>query len=108
MGVFLREIKFVESRLKKTQRTEYPFCIPAIQTLNQLTFETPVTFFVGENGSGKSTILEAIADQCGFNTASGSRDHLYIFASEKTPSFSYGDESERQAREGCFLPLSQA
>ena len=36
-----------------------------------------VTFFVGDNGTGKSTILEALADKCGFNLAGGSRNHSY-------------------------------
>lgn len=37
--------------------------LPAIQFLcqkKQMTFDAPVTFFVGENGTGKSTVLEAI------------------------------------------------
>lgn len=38
-------------------------------------FESPVTFFVGENGTGKSTVLEAIAELCGFNAAGGSEYH---------------------------------
>lgn len=40
---------------------EFPFNIPVIRTLETLDFSTPVTFFVGENGSGKSTVLEALA-----------------------------------------------
>jgi len=55
----------------------YPFTIPAIRNLHEMDIQNRVTFFVGENGSGKSTILEAIADQAGFNTAGGSRDHTY-------------------------------
>ena len=39
----------------------YPFDVPAVRTLGELTFDAPVTYFVGENGSGKSTLLEAIA-----------------------------------------------
>ena len=39
----------------------YPFNLPLIKSLRSLTFEAPVTFFVGENGAGKSTMLEAIA-----------------------------------------------
>lgn len=39
----------------------FPFSVPVIQALDTLDFPTPITFFVGENGSGKSTILEAIA-----------------------------------------------
>lgn len=43
----------------------------------ELTFERPITFFIGDNGTGKSTLLEAIARQCGFNLGGGSRDHRY-------------------------------
>jgi predicted ATPase len=39
----------------------YPFSVPAVRARPRLTFAAPVTFFVGENGSGKSTWLEAIA-----------------------------------------------
>ena len=39
----------------------FPFDVPVIRALDELTFDNPVTFFVGENGSGKSTMLEAIA-----------------------------------------------
>ena len=39
----------------------FPFTVPAIRELERLSFERPVTFFVGENGSGKSTLLEGIA-----------------------------------------------
>ena len=41
--------------------TGFPFDVPVIRALDALTFDTPVTFFVGENGSGKSTLLEALA-----------------------------------------------
>lgn len=40
-------------------------------------FTAPVTFFVGENGTGKSTLLEAIAVAYGFNAEGGSRDHRF-------------------------------
>lgn len=43
----------------------YPFDVPAVRTLETLTFDAPVTCFVGENGSGKSTLLEAIACAAG-------------------------------------------
>jgi predicted ATPase len=39
----------------------FPFDLPALEGLDQLTFDAPVTLFVGENGSGKSTVLEAVA-----------------------------------------------
>jgi len=40
---------------------DYPFSLPIFNQTKQMLFELPVTFFVGENGTGKSTFLEAIA-----------------------------------------------
>ena len=39
----------------------YPYVIPAVNDIERLEFHADVTFFSDENGSGKSTILEAIA-----------------------------------------------
>ena len=39
----------------------YPFNLPIFNQTRKLVFDTPVTLFVGENGTGKSTLLEAIA-----------------------------------------------
>ena len=57
--------------------SDYPFSIQAIKNLDTLEFKSNITFLVGENGSGKSTILEGIAYQCGFNTAGGGRNNTY-------------------------------
>ena len=46
----------------------FPFDVPAVRSLGTLAFDAPVTFFVGENGSGKSTVLEAIAAAVGSPT----------------------------------------
>jgi predicted ATPase len=46
------------------ERDRYPFNLPVLAALPPIEFNTPVTFFVGENGSGKSTVLEAIARRC--------------------------------------------
>lgn len=43
------------------QKDQFPFTLPLIKNLEEIEFEKNITFFVGENGSGKSTILEAIA-----------------------------------------------
>jgi predicted ATPase len=39
----------------------FPFSLPLLQTLKEINFDSPVTLFVGENGSGKSAFLEALA-----------------------------------------------
>jgi len=43
------------------KQEEFPWTLPLIKDFEELVFEKSVSFFVGENGSGKSTILEAIA-----------------------------------------------
>jgi predicted ATPase len=45
----------------------YPFAVPAVAALREesLDFDAPVTFLVGENGSGKSAILEGLACAAG-------------------------------------------
>ena len=52
----------------------YPFAVPAIRTLETLEIRSRICFFVGENGSGKLTLLEAIAEQYGFGHEGGSRN----------------------------------
>ncbi len=53
-------------KLKGNQSADFfPFNIPALQNLPDVVFTAPVTFLVGENGSGKSTFLEAIASAAG-------------------------------------------
>jgi predicted ATPase len=53
----------------------YPFHLPLLRTLD-ITFTSPVTFFVGENGSGKSTVIEAIAALSRLPVAGGSRNEI--------------------------------
>jgi len=49
------------ARIRQANGEEFPFNVPAIRSISELTFDSPVTFFVGENGSGKSTLLEGLA-----------------------------------------------
>ena len=51
--------------------------IAAISGVDHIAFTHPVTFFVGENGSGKSTVLEAIAIAYGFNPEGGTRNYNF-------------------------------
>ncbi len=70
---FLREIVGLE---EKFDRSQYPFNVAAFRNGIDIAFEKQVTFFVGENGTGKSTLLEALAECCGFNPEGGNRDHF--------------------------------
>ena len=65
----------VSIRPERVPSAEYPFHLPLIRTLD-LQFTSPVSFFVGENGTGKSTVMEAIADLCRLPVSGGSRAEL--------------------------------
>lgn len=51
--------------------------IPALQFEESISFDNNITFFVGENGTGKSTLLEGIAVAYGFNAEGGSRNYNF-------------------------------
>ena len=58
----LRKIKINSASFPVRDR--YPYNIAFLQNEMELEFKTPVTFFVGENGCGKTTLLKAIAKKC--------------------------------------------
>lgn len=70
-SLFLRKINFQLERLPKTAFHQYLFQIPALSCVQELVFHKPITFFSGENGTGKSTLLEAIAVGYGLNPEGG-------------------------------------
>jgi predicted ATPase len=71
-------IKCVKLKRKQVPSfDEYPFAMPAIRELSELRLRSAVTFFIGENGTGKSTLLEAIAVSAGFNAEGGSRNFRF-------------------------------
>ncbi|MDY6903266.1 MAG: AAA family ATPase [Thermodesulfobacteriota bacterium] len=54
----------------------YPFTLPVFNQTERLLFDRPVTIFAGENGTGKSTLIEAMARACNIHiwrTAGGAR-----------------------------------
>jgi predicted ATPase len=63
--------------LDRIQPGVHPFSMPLFENGLDLTLTTPVTFIVGENGSGKSSLLEAIAWATGFGEQGGSRDRSF-------------------------------
>jgi predicted ATPase len=49
---------------KFPDKGKYPFNLGIYRSAPEITFNSPVTFFIGENGSGKSTLLKAICRKC--------------------------------------------
>ncbi|WP_369902832.1 AAA family ATPase [Bacillus manliponensis] len=65
--------------------SNYPFSLPIIQSLDSLSFHPKVTYIIGENGTGKSTLLEAIAVAYGFNAEGGTKNFNFsTYASHST------------------------
>ncbi len=56
---------------------KYPFNIPVVKNFNELKFKAPVTFFIGENGVGKSTFIEAIAVNLNLPKEGGTQNFMY-------------------------------
>lgn len=101
-GLFIKGIRIDWDRI---DRNDYIRDIPAIRTLKELEFDSGITFFTGENGTGKSTLLEAMAVAAGFNPEGGTRNYSFS---------TYDDYSSlhdattlirgiRKARSGYFL-----
>src|ERR1044072_6848445 len=56
----------------------YPFCLPFLQKEFDLGFDRAITIIVGENGTGKSTLLEGIAALAGYDEAGGGKGYMTV------------------------------
>ncbi|OXM58668.1 ABC transporter ATP-binding protein [Amycolatopsis thailandensis] len=103
-GGFVQSIRLVPG----SDTGRYPFALPVVRYLARtggLALDPGVTFLAGDNGTGKSTLVEAIAVAAGFNPEGGSRS--FRFATRATES-SLGDHlilrrGIRKPRTGFFL-----
>jgi predicted ATPase len=62
----------------------YPFNLPTFHSTRKFDLDSPVTFFVGENGTGKSTLLEAISHKAG----------IHIWQNDEGPRFDFNPYEE--------------
>lgn len=72
--MFLRAVSLDPARFPRRDR--YPFNLPLLREPLELTLSRPVAFFVGENGSGKSTVLEAIVRRCDIHIWQKPKRHI--------------------------------
>ncbi|MDI3478509.1 MAG: hypothetical protein PWQ59_2034 [Thermoanaerobacterium sp.] len=100
---FIRRIEL--NREKVDSFYKYPFSLPAIRELSTLKFHPKVTFIIGENGTGKSTILEAIAVACGFNPEGGTRNFNFSSRASHSELYNYIRiiKGVRKPKDGFFL-----
>ncbi len=106
-GVYMNDL-FIQKIMidwAQVSRGSYLHDIEALQGIGALELTCPVTFFVGENGTGKSTLLEAIAVACGFNPEGGTKNYsfsTYDSHSELCGAVKIG-KGYRKMRWGYFL-----
>ena len=84
-NLFIKEINLERKLIKDFN--EYPFNIDFVKNLDKLIIDSPVTFIVGENGTGKSTFIEALAVSCGLNPEGGTQN--FMFSTKETHSELY-------------------
>ncbi|MFB7814192.1 AAA family ATPase [Paenibacillus chitinolyticus] len=100
---FLRHIELMREKVPSWKR--YPFDLDAVRSLDRLVFHPKVTYIVGENGTGKSTLMEAIATAWGFNPEGGTLN--FSFATNPTHSELHEyirlSKGLRKARDGFFF-----
>lgn len=91
--------------LEENDSKDYFMSIPAISHLTSLELKKPITFFVGENGTGKSTLLEAIAVCFGFNPEGGSLDFMFNTKNSHSELYEYITlmKGLKRPKDGFFL-----
>ena len=87
--------------------TDYVSRLSVVHHLQKepINFTSPVTFFVGENGVGKSTLIEAIAVSCGFNAEGGTRNFSFSTRASHSNLSEYirVGKGFKRPRDGYFL-----
>jgi predicted ATPase len=73
---YLRRLWLDPSRIE--DRKAYPYCLPFLSDEFELSFDRPITIIVGENGTGKSTLLEGIAVLAGYDEAGGGKGYMPV------------------------------
>ncbi len=103
LAKYISSIVFDDSLNKSSYLNNLPV-IKYLSKEKELSFSSNVTFFVGENGTGKSTLLEAIAVAYGFNAEGGSRNFTFSTNATHSELFEHISIVKRgYARDGFFL-----
>lgn len=99
-------LRTVELRREEVESfSEYPFSLEAVRNLYSLELHPKVTFIIGENGTGKSTVLEAIATAYGFNPEGGTKNFNFSTRSTHSDLHKYIKliKGVRRPQDGFFL-----
>lgn len=102
-GVYVTGIK-VKASIPKSSYLTSLHAVKQIQNMDYLPICKPVTFFIGENGVGKSTLIEAIAISLGFNAEGGTRNFNFSTKLSHSDLHKYMTViRSRHPRDGYFL-----
>ncbi|HML07180.1 MAG TPA: AAA family ATPase [Xanthobacteraceae bacterium] len=96
---YLRRVWLDQTRI--TDAATYPFCLPFLCNGFALDFERPITIIIGENGTGKSTLLEGIAALAGYDEAGGGKGYRPV---DHSRAFEVMGGRLAQALRGSWLP----
>jgi len=100
---YIREIQFLKDDPGWTNR--YPFYLPVFRGPDAIELHPKVTFIIGENGTGKSTLLEAIAVAWGFNPEGGTKNFNFSTRESHSGLYQYLRlvKGIKRPRDGYFL-----
>lgn len=100
---YLRSMTLLRDEVPSFSR--YPFELPAVAAMEKLDFHPKVTYIVGENGMGKSTLLEAVAVALGFNPEGGTLNFTFSTAATHSELYRYlrPARGTRKPRDGFFF-----
>ncbi|MFV2009394.1 MULTISPECIES: AAA family ATPase [Micromonosporaceae] len=85
--MFVRRAYLPTRPLTPADQARWPYTIPAVARLADqgVDFPTPVTLLAGDNGTGKSTLVEAIAVAAGFNPEGGGTSFRFTTRATESP-----------------------
>lgn len=100
---YVYAVRLARERIEEPDK--FPFCLACVRNLDRLELSPKITFLVGENGVGKSTLIEAIAVALRFNPEGGSRN--FNFATRESHSelheYLVLERSSRRMADGFFF-----
>jgi predicted ATPase len=96
---FLKRVALDSTRVANPEA--YPFCLPLFAKGFELIFRNPLTIIVGENGTGKSTLLEGIAAFAGYDDAGGGKGYHPV---DHSQAIEVSGGALAEALRGAWLP----